>query len=607
MSQAPEKYRYIFRYVFGLMGLIAVAAAAVVVSFYFVQKADREAHDRVTFYHIESTLLAERLRRENLSLLRLLGFDIPEISEIARSAGQRSRQGPDARGILQTMASGIRDLRALDREHGDGEYDATLDRVEDRFRVVADRILADATAASSRRAILSFDLAVEQLYRQHSITAEVTRPNVGSVVSNMTPYLLIVAAILFAAGGVSVVAMRLLRKSIVRQTEAEHSLAESVERMHHLEKLESLGRLVGGVSHDFNNLLTAILGQTGLLLDRPGDERTRYGLMQIQEAGQQAAALTRQLLNFSRPQPAETLVIDVNDLIRNIEAILIRVIGEDIELNVDYGDDLHPVEVDPGQLQQVILNLVVNARDAMPDGGQLSIVTRATDDGEYTRITVADSGTGMDKEILEHIFEPYFTTKAMGRGTGLGLSTVYGVINAAGGHIDVSSSPGQGARFDACFPISAKPVSRTASEAPSGMDLVGDETVLVVEDDDKIRALLRDGLELLGYRVLLASNASEGLDICRNGSEPIDVILSDVIMPGMNGAEFVKEAIKTQPQVTPVLMSGYTDDVLLRTDIEEMGVPLLYKPFEVAEVAALIREQRSHDLASLKGRQGRAG
>ena len=604
MNRPPEKYRFVFRYVFGLMTLVSIAAIAVIVSFYFAQRVDREAHDRFTYFHVESSVVADRLLRENQSLLRLLGYDIPDISELVPSDGRAGQSGPDAQGILQVIATRIDELKELDAQYGDTEFDATLARMEDRYRAVRYSILRADPPEATRRVVLSFGLAVEQFHRQHAVAAETTHPDTESVIARMTPYLVIVGAILLAAGTVSAVTMRLLRRSISRQVETEQSLQESVERMHHLQKLESLGRLVGGVTHDFNNLLTAILGQTGLLLDRSTDERTRHGLSEIREAGQQAAALTRQLLDFSRPQSAEILVVDVNQLIRSIEGILMRLIGEDVELNIDYGDDLDPVEADPQQLQQVIINLAVNARDAMPNGGRLTIATETVTlkvtrygstevpAGRYTRISVTDTGVGMDKETLERIFEPYFTTKTMGRGTGLGLSTVYGVVTAAGGYIDVTSNPGAGARFDALFPSSTKPVTHLVFERPSGTGLGGDETILVVEDEEKIRAFLQDGLESLGYRVLTAKSANEGIEICGESRGRIDVILADVILPGTNGADFIVEARKLQPHAAAILMSGYTDDVLVRTGVETSEIPLLNKPFEIGELASLIRQRR---------------
>ena len=615
MSKLPEKYRFVFRYVFGLMGLAAVASLAVILSFYFAQKADREAHERIAFYHVESTGLAERVRRDNLSLLRLLGFDIPDTAELVAAGNRGVRRGPDTHGILRMIASRVNELRDLGREYGEAEYAATLHRINERFRAVEVSILAHEPADLSRHAILSFDVAVEQLFRQHTIAAEVAHPDIDSVIARMTPYAAIVAAILIAVGTVSWITMRLLRRSIARQAAAEILLAENTERMHHLEKLESIGRLVGGVTHDFNNLLTAILGQTGLLLDKPGDERTRYGLVQIREAGQQAAALTRQLLNFSRPQPSEVHVVDVNELIRSIEVIVTRVIGTATTLKIDYGDDVPPVELDPAQLQQVIVNLAVNARDAMPDGGTLSITTQRTavapshDESAqlpaagYAKISVADTGDGMDKQTLERIFEPYFTTKAKGRGTGLGLSTVYGVVKGAGGFVDVTSRPGAGSRFEAILPGSTKDVSYAASGEVPGLDVFGEEAILIVEDEQSVREFVRDGLEGLGYRVLVAADAAEAINLLEENGEQIQVILADAVLPGQSGVELIVAARELQPNVTALLMTGYSDDHLARKGIDKASLPLIYKPFEIAEVASLIRRQRRKELSVYKKAQ----
>lgn len=619
MSRPPEKYRFVFRYVFGLMGLAVLASLGVILSFYFAQKADRDVHERITFYHVESAALAARVRRNNLSLLRLLGYDIPDAAELAAAGGSGIRRGPDAQGVLRMISGGISGLRNLERQYGQTEYGATLTRISERFRAVEVSILAREPADLSRYAILSFDVAVEQLLRQHAIAAEITHPDVDGVIARMTPYAAIVAAILIVLGAVSWMTMRLLRISIARQAAAEISLAENTERMHHLEKLESLGRLVGGVTHDFNNLLTAILGQTGLLLDRPGDERTRYGLVQIREAGQQAAALTRQLLNFSRPQPTEVHVVDVNELIRSIEVIITRVIGTAIKLKIDYNDDVPPVELDPAQLQQVIVNLAVNARDAMPDGGTLSIATeRATvepshDDSTevpaagYVKISVTDTGEGMDDETLGRIFEPYFTTKERGRGTGLGLSTVYGVVKGAGGYVDVMSRPGTGSRFEAIFPGSTKQVTYSASDEVPGLDVFGEEVILVVEDEQSVREFIRDGLEGLGYRVFVAAEAAEGLTLFEENLGQIQVILADAVLPGRSGVELIVEARTLKPNVTALLMTGYSDDHLARKGIDTTGMALIYKPFDIDEVASLIRQKRRNEIAVNKEMQQAGG
>ena len=603
MSRAPEKYRYVFRYAFALMGIVALAAIAVIVSFYIAQKADREAHDRVTFFHLEAVGLTEQLRRENQSLLQILGYDIPAIAELTPGEGRPLGFGPDARGTLRMIDTKLGELRRLHRQHGIGEYAATLGRIEDRFRAIEYSIFRGDRADDSRRAILTFDLAVEQLYRQHSIAAEATYPDVGSVISRMTPYLSIVALILAVTGAMAWVAMRLLRRSIARQVEMEDALKESKERMHHLEKLESLGRLVGGIAHDFNNLLTAILGQAGLLKDRQNDERTQEGLAQIQEAGRQAADLTRQLLNFGRPAAVEVRTVDPNKVIEDVESMLARIIGEDLEVQIDYASDLYPVTLDPGKLQQVIVNLVVNARDAMPDGGRLSIATTnvhlgssaaelaSVPAGRYAKITVSDTGIGMDEAIRERVFEPYFTTKEMGQGTGLGLSTAFGIVKAAHGHIGISSRPGTGTDVEILLPKSREAALPSGDEPVSARDLAGDETILVVEDEQYIREFLREGLESLGYRVLLAADAVEGLELCGPGSGRIDVILTDVILPGKNGAEMLEGALALQPHAKAILMSGYTDDVLDRTGLDTSEVPLMHKPFEITDIARLIREQ----------------
>ena len=603
MSRAPEKFRYVFRYIYTLMGIVGVAALAVIVSFYYAQNADREAHDRVTYFNRAAVSLAEELRRENQSLLRLLGFDIPSVAEVAPSPEDFLRFGPDTRGTLRMIEAKLIELHELHSQHGVSEFAATLRRINNRYRAVEYSIGRGDPVDDTRRAILTFDLALEQLSRQHSIAAETTHPDVDSIIALMTPYLSIISLILLVTGSVSWVAMRLLHKSLARQGEVEEALTENLERVYHLERLESVGRLVGGIAHDFNNLLTAILGQAGLLQDRNPDERTRQGLAQIQEAGRQAAALTKQLLEFGRPVAVEVQVVDLNEVIANTESMLASIIGEDIDMRIDYAEDIYPISVDPGQMRQVLVNLVINARDAMPSGGALSIATKNVyientgDDvttgpvGRCAKITVSDTGCGMTEDVRQRIFEPYFTTKQMGHGIGLGLATAYGIIKAAQGRIDVSSEPGTGTRFEILLPRSSEAESSPEKENVAAGDYSGKETILVVEDEQQIREFLKEGLESLGYRVLLAGNAAEGLEACGADTRRIDVILADVILPGMNGAQLLAEAHKLQPHAESILMSGYTDDVLERTRIEETDVPLVHKPFEISDIARVIRDR----------------
>lgn len=310
-----------------------------------------------------------------------------------------------------------------------------------------------------------------------------------SIMGRTTPYPAIIFAILIAAGIIAWLTTRAWRKAVERRAEAEASLAEDIEKLHHLEKLESIRLLVGGAAHDFGNLLTAILGQAELLLQQATDENTRAGLTEIREAGQRAASLTRQLLDHRLPQPAGLHVVDVNALIKDTEDILTCVIGKNIDLAIDYGKNVAPVELDPARLQLVVVSLAANARDAMPDGGKLSITTETVavgnpgDDsgriyaGQYTRIRVSDTGVGMDEKTVEHIFEPFFKTQPLGRGTSLSLSTVVGILKGAGGHIDVRSYPGKGSRFDALLPASDKQPTISSLDSVSGTDIPGSDPI----------------------------------------------------------------------------------------------------------------------------------
>lgn len=310
-----------------------------------------------------------------------------------------------------------------------------------------------------------------------------------SVMGRTSPYPAIILAILIAAGIVAWLTTRALRKAVERHADATASLAKDIEKLHHLEKLESTRLLVGGVAHDFGNLLTAILGQAELLLQQATDENTRSGLTEIREAGQQAALLARQLFDHRLPQPAGLHVVDVNALLKDTEDLLTFVIGKNIDLAIDYGKNVAPVELDAARLQLVVVSLAANARDAMPDGGKLSITTETLavgspgDDsgrvyaGQHTRISVSDTGVGMDEKTLEHIFEPFFKTQPMGRGTSLSLSTVSGILKGAGGHVDVRSYPGTGSRFDALLPASDKQPTISSLDSVSGADIPGSEPI----------------------------------------------------------------------------------------------------------------------------------
>ncbi|MGH9764447.1 MAG: ATP-binding protein, partial [Blastocatellia bacterium] len=378
----------------------------------------------------------------------------------------------------------------------------------------------------------------------------------------------------------------LLREREVRDADGttigrESTLVEITERKHleeqllQSQKMEAIGRLAGGVAHDFNNLLTAILGYSqlaSLRLDRP--EEVKHDIEEIEKAGRRASALTNQLLVFSRRQVIQPRVVDLNSIVKEAESILRRLIGEDIELVTSLAPAIAPVRADPTQIEQIIMNLAVNARDAMPEGGKLTIETDnvvldrsytsrlpEAAHGDYVMLTVADTGHGMNDEIQSHIFEPFFTTKEMGKGTGLGLSTVYGIVKQAGGHLDLWSAPGAGATFKIYLPPFAGSVE-TPSAKPSADSCRGSETVLLVEDDSAVRSLARLILESAGYSVIDASNADGALSLCSEIAEPIELLITDVVMPGSSGPKLAERMRLSNPDLKVLFISGYTDQAI---------------------------------------------
>jgi len=371
------------------------------------------------------------------------------------------------------------------------------------------------------------------------------------------------------------------------------------------QKMEAVGQLAGGVAHDFNNLLTAILGYSDLLLARLRDgDRLRKHVQEIKKAGERAASLTRQLLAFSRRQVLVPQVLDLNSVVGNVQKMLRRMIGEDIELATIPASDLGCVRADPGQMEQVIMNLAVNARDAMPEGGKLTIetanveldesYTRSQIDampGSYVMLTVADTGCGMNAETLSHIFEPFYTTKEEGKGTGLGLATVYGIVRQSGGHIAVSSDLGHGTTFKIYLPRVEEGVApvvpgRAAVQLPRGK-----ETVLLVEDEAIVRDLVREVLQSSGYTVLVASTANEALRIGeRHAPRPIHLMLTDVVMPEMDGPQLAARLARLFPQMKVLYMSGYAETAAARHSKLSLDAPYLAKPFAPEVLARKVLE-----------------
>ena len=386
-----------------------------------------------------------------------------------------------------------------------------------------------------------------------------------------------------------------------KQDVTEHKTLE--EHVRQSAKMEAIGRLAGGVAHDFNNLLTIINGYSELLLEQVGaDAQASNYLNEVKNAGVRAASLTRQLLAFSRRQVLAPQVLDLNAVVSNLEKMLRRLIGEDIKLRTVLDPLLWRVKADPGQIEQVIMNLAVNARDAMPAGGNLTIETGNVEldeayarnhatvkPGPHVMLAVSDTGVGMTPETKAHIFEPFFTTKEEGKGTGLGLATVYGIVKQSGGSIWVYSELGQGTVFKVYLPMVSEGLAAdTVNE--EGDAASGTETILLVEDQEGVRSLIRLALESVGYKVLDTEDPEIALATCASHSGPIHLLLTDVVMPGLSGPLVAEKVIALRPDIKVVYMSGYTDDAVVHHGVLGHDAPFIQKPFSPAALRKKIRE-----------------
>jgi PAS domain S-box-containing protein len=359
------------------------------------------------------------------------------------------------------------------------------------------------------------------------------------------------------------------------------------------QKREAVGRLAGGIAHDFNNLLTVINGYAAILLEDLGEGAPcAPSVRAILDAGQRAAALTQQLLAFGRKQLAAPRLLDLNAVVRDMGKMLRRLIGEHIFLTVDLQPGLGHVRADPTQVQQVVLNLAVNAADAMPRGGQLSLVTREAGRGEGAHrvmLAVTDTGCGMTEEVKAHLFEPFFTTKAVGKGTGLGLSTVYGIVKQSGGHVEVESHSGAGTTFRIYLPCVEGPAEARSPASPRAAPQ-GRETVLLAEDEEAVRSLARQVLQSGGYAVLEAGDGAQALSLAELHGGPIDLLVTDVVMPGLDGPGLVERLSALRPGLRVLYLSGYTDDGVVRHDVSQEAVHFLHKPFSAAALSQKVRE-----------------
>jgi signal transduction histidine kinase len=395
-----------------------------------------------------------------------------------------------------------------------------------------------------------------------------------------------------------------LQAELVERERMEKEKTNIEQQLRQAHKMEAIGKLAGGVAHDFNNLVTIISGYSDMLLSRIGPENsTRRELEQIKKAGDRAHSLTRQLLAFSRRQMLQPKVLDLNAVVTNLEPMLQRLIGENIELVIELKPGLGQVKADPGQIEQVIMNLAINARDAMPQGGKLLLETDnveldeayarrhiPTQPGSYVRLAVSDTGCGMDAATQSRIFEPFFTTKEQGKGTGLGLSTVYGIVKQSGGYIWVYSERGQGATFKIYLPRVLAPADSVQPVTHWSSLPQGKETVLLVEDEPEVRWLVRDMLQHLGYTVLEARHGIEAQVLSIQHQGPIHLLITDVVMPQMSGREIAEQLRFEHPETKVLYMSGYTDDAVVRHGVLAAEIAFLQKPFTPEALARKVRE-----------------
>ncbi|HET6486830.1 MAG TPA: ATP-binding protein, partial [Spirochaetia bacterium] len=375
-------------------------------------------------------------------------------------------------------------------------------------------------------------------------------------------------------------------------------------RLLQAQKMEAIGRLAGGVAHDFNNLLTVISGYCSLLEERlPEGSSERDDLAMISRSAERAATLTGSLLAFSRKQVMVPRIVNPGALVKDMERMLTRLVGEDVEIRTFAHPDTGNIRVDPGQIEQVVMNLAANARDAMPRGGKLTIETgnRSLDEvyarehpevtaGEYVQVVVSDTGEGMDREVLQHLFEPFFTTKATGKGTGLGLAMVYGIVKQSGGHVTCYSELGRGTTFMLYFPRTVEDVSAVAPAAERPASPGRGETILLVEDEESVRRFTEAVLKGKGYRVVAASTAAEALTYMGSPHDEVALLVTDVVMPRMSGKDLAERLALTWPRLRVLYLSGYTGNVIVHHGVLDSGIDFLQKPFRVNDLLVKVRE-----------------
>jgi len=511
-------------------------------------------------YAIYQQLQIYRIRgqlNKNIELCYLIGQNAADLIAVVDTTGQRLYNSPAYEKVLGYSAQELRTTPALEQVHPD-----------DRQRLIEAAEQARQSGVSARQ---------EYRFRHKNGTWRILESTASAVrdARGETERLVII------------------NRDITERKQAEADLQQREEQLRQAQKMEAVGRLSGGIAHDFNNLLGVIIGYSEVLETRlsPSDP-LRKSAGEIKKAGQRAASLTRQLLAFSRQQVLQPRILELNVVVADIGNMLRRLIGADIELTTLLDPSLGRVKVDQGQMEQAIMNLTVNARDAMPDGGKLTIETTNAEldesiahrfpyvqSGRYVLLTVGDTGIGMDEKTQSHIFEPFFTTKDKGKGTGLGLATVYGVVKQSGGYIWVNSAPGQGATFKIYLPLVEEAAPAARQDASPANFSRGSETVLLVEDEDSLRTLTSDQLLQSGYKVLSAPNGARALEIAQEYGGSIHLLLSDVVMPGMSGQVLAKNMAASRPEMRVLYISGYLDRGFGPQANLQPGTLFLQKPF----------------------------
>ncbi|MBS3809995.1 MAG: response regulator [Desulfobacterales bacterium] len=448
---------------------------------------------------------------------------------------------------------------------------------------------------------LNFESAVKDLV---GLIQERLESKISFQKTRSSVIVVIAAACLAALIFLWSVTIRFWRIQEKNKKRAEADLQKSQEQFRQVQKLESIGRLAGGVAHDLNNMLSPVLGYSEMLLeDNHGDDHQAKALKEIRNASTRARDIVQQLLAFSRRQVLEFAPVDLNFLLKDFESLLRRTIRENISIHMDLASPLPLVKAEAGQLEQVVMNLVINAQDAMPEGGELIIETglaelderyaarhKGVSPGEYVMLTVADTGCGMDEQTLENLFEPFYTTKEVGRGTGLGLSTVYGIVKQHGGNIWAYSEPGMGSTFKVYLPVSEDRALSPAQTSQACSDKGGSENILLVEDNRQVRELTFTVLEQQGYTVLTAEKGQEAISLINSCSKEIDMLLTDVVMPEIDGRQLFERLRSIYPDLRVLYMSGYPETVIARHGMMEGGVNFISKPFSVKALAAKVRE-----------------